>query len=521
MNGDGPLNASIVATTLAKDQVAVDAGLGALSPAATAALDRSFIRGIAWMGSVKWIVQMVTWGTTIFVARILSPEDYGLLSMASVLLVLISLMSESGIGTTVLAVRDISSAQIAQLNGAAVIIGLVGFAIACAAARPVGSFYEQAALPWIVVGASVTLILTSFRTVPSALLQRELRFPRLAVIEGAQGLVQAIATIALALLGFRYWSLVLGGLIGTLVATAATVVSRPYPLRWPRWLTLRPLLSFTQHILFSRIFWYSYSNSDFIVAGKRLGADALGAYSYAWTLASMPVDKITALVGSVTHSLFAAVQHDIPALRRYLLTITEALAIVTFPFTIGIALVAEELVPAVFGEKWRIMTVPLQVLAAYAAVRTITPQTSQILVVTGDARFQMRMNAVAAIALPLAFYVGSFWGATGIAMAWVIVHPVVILLPLHVRVLGRLGVSASTYFRTLWPAVSGCLCMTGAVLLVHWLLPANVSTVTRLALKVFLGAAVYVSIVLLLHWSRVQAFWLLVRRQSVCPVAPT
>src|SRR5213595_1082338 len=122
-----PIAVEIGAVPEAKDQVAIDGGRSAASIAAEAKLDRSFARGIAWLGSVKWIVQLATWGTTIIVARILTPADYGLLTMGTVLLAFITLLSESGIGMTVVTVREISNEQIAQINGAAVLLGVGSF----------------------------------------------------------------------------------------------------------------------------------------------------------------------------------------------------------------------------------------------------------------------------------------------------------------------------------------------------------------------------------------------------------
>ncbi len=322
---------TIVAST---DTASVDVFEGeaavAAGPAATgdlSKLDRSFARGIAWVGSVKWIVQLITWGTTIVVARILSPSDYGLMTMGTVLLSFISLLGESGIGATVITVRDITPKQTAQINGAALLMGVASFSIAALAAFPVGWFYRAPSLPPVIIALSFTLVISGFRVVPSALLQRDLRFPRVAGIDAAQGIIQALSTVLLAILGFRYWSLVFGALIGATVGTLATLSSRPYPIQRPHWETLRPVLPFTRNVVVGRLCWYAYQNSDFIVAGKRLGTLALGAYSYAWTLASMPVDKISALVTSVTPSIFSAAQHDIPSLRRYFLTVTEGLAV--------------------------------------------------------------------------------------------------------------------------------------------------------------------------------------------------
>jgi teichuronic acid exporter len=497
----------------AKDYLAVDGARHAASIAAGARLDRSFARGIAWQGSVKWIVQLVTWGTTIFVARILSPEDYGLLAMGAVLLAFIGLLSESGIGTTIVTVRAITTEQTAQINGAAVLLGIASFGAASLAAFPVGWFYRSAALPPVIIAMSFTLVISAFRVVPGALLQRDLRFPRLAVLDAGQGLIQALTTVVFAMLGFRYWSLVLSALLGAVVGSAATVISRPYQLKLPRWKTLRPVLPFTRNVLVARLFWYAYQNSDFIVAGKRLGSQALGAYSYAWILASMPVDKISALVSSVTPPIFAAVQHDIPALRRYFLTVTEGLAVFAFPLTLGLALVARDLVPVVFGDRWLFMIAPLQVLAAYSTIRTITPTVSQILAVTGDTRFLMYMTGIGAFILPAAFYVGSHWGTVGIATAWAIAHPLAVYLPLNARAFRRLELPVNDYLRALWPAVSGCMMMMAAVTLVRISLPAT-STAERLGLEVLAGAIAYAACLMVFHRHRVTSFLAIWRQQS-------
>jgi PST family polysaccharide transporter len=262
------------------------------------------------------------------------------------------------------------------------------------------------------------------------------------------------------------------------------------------------------------VFWYAYQNSDFIVAGKRLGSQALGAYSYAWTLASMPIDKITALVGSVTPPIFAAVQHEIPALRRYFLTVTEGLALFAFPLTLGLALVAQDVVPVVFGDRWLSMIPPLRVLAAYATIRAIATTTAQVLSVTGDTRFLMYMTAIGGIVLPTAFYIGSQWGTIGIATAWTIAHPLAVYFPSNARAFRRLDLPITGYLRALWPAVSGCLLMGGAVMLARATAPIGTGRGVLLALEVIVGAVVYAASIIIFHRERVTSFLAVWRAQS-------
>ena len=125
-------------------------------------------------------------------------------------------------------------------------------------------------------------------------------------------------------------------------------------------------MRFSGDVLGSRVAWYAYSNSDFLVAGRMLGQAPLGAYTLAWTIASTPVEKITNMITRVTPAFFSAVQDDKPHLRRYLLGITDGLSLLTFPASLGMALVADQFVLVVLGAKWAPAIIPL---AAAGGVR--------------------------------------------------------------------------------------------------------------------------------------------------------
>ena len=121
---------------------------------------------------------------------------------------------------------------------------------------------------------------------------------------------------------------------------------------------------FGWQIVVTRLSFYVYSSADLFVAGKTLARTALGAYGFAVSLATMLPEKILALVTSITPSIFSSVQTQESNLRRYLLSVTEGLALVVFPATLGLAAVAQEFVLVALGEKWRPMFAPMQVLAA-------------------------------------------------------------------------------------------------------------------------------------------------------------
>src|ERR1700737_3623372 len=131
-------------------------------------LDVSLVRGIAWTGAAKWSSQVLAWISTLVVARILTPDDYGLVSMATVYLGVLTLVSEFGLGSAVVTLRDLNEEQIAQLNGLSVCLGLGGFAISRVVAVSLGRFFGSPGLPRVIVVMSMGFIATSFQTIPSS-----------------------------------------------------------------------------------------------------------------------------------------------------------------------------------------------------------------------------------------------------------------------------------------------------------------------------------------------------------------
>lgn len=447
---------------------------------------------------MKWFGQIVSWASTIVVARLLDPADYGVVGMATLFLGLVAFLNEFGLGAAIIAHRGLSADQQAQINGFAVLLGLAAYAVCGAAAIPVAEFFGVPELRSVVIVMAIPVVVGALQTVPTSLLERDLRFKLLAGIEAFQVCFQAFVVVALALAGFGYWALILSSVAGAVVSTGLILTYRPSGFAWPRSASIGGALRFSNHVLVSRVAWYVQSNADFLVAGRVLGQTALGVYTLAWTIASTPVDKITALVTRVTFPVFATIQQDAAVLRRYLLTLTEGLAIVSFAAGAGLALVADDLVHVVLGSKWGTAVAPLRLLAVLSAYRATIPLLPQILNVTGDSRFAMYNTLAKAVLLPGAFYLGSVWGMPGIAASWLMIHPVT-TLPIYFRVFRRIDLATMDYLRTLWPATSGVLAMTAAVLAVRLVMPPHWFPSARLALQIAVGGSVYLLTMATLH----------------------
>ncbi len=472
-------------------------------------LDNFLVGGIAWTGGVKWFLQLLRWSSTLVVARLLTPDDFGLVGMATVYLGLVEMIMEFGLGSTIVMVKDLDTEAVAQINSLAVLLGIGCFLLSFGLAFPLALFFKTPLLRWVVVVMSISFVISAFKTVPYALLQKDLRFKFLAIAEGIQGLVQSLSMVFLALMGYGYWTLTIGWLIGATLSTGLICSRRMHHFSRPRFSSLRDALAFSRDVLVSRIAWYTYSNADFLAAGRLLGQASLGDYTLAWTLANIPIDKVSALIGQVTPPIFSAVQTDPAALRRYVLSITEGLCLITFPLACGLGLVAEDFVILAMGQHWRGVVVPLQILAMYATFRSIVPLVNQVLFVCGESRLVRRNNVVAALVMPVSFVMGSHWGTWGIALAWVLVYPFIAFLP-YKRLFERIDLPVSSYLQSLWPACTSVIGMAAGVLLAKLSLLSDPGLRVSFALQVFLGAAGYFLTVGLFYRSIVQRFWQLI-----------
>jgi len=472
----------------------------------TSQLDRTLVHGIAWTSAIRWITQLASWVVTLLVAHLLAPSDYGLVGMALVYFGLAQLVCDAGLSIAVVQIRDLKERQLAAIGAIAGLVGLVLCMVTLLSAPWVAAFFREGRVSGILMVLSVTFPIRSLQILPRGLMARDLEFRSLAIIDGVESLVVMITTLVMALAGTGYWALVAGPIVGTLTSTTMLFIWRPHRLAIPRdYESLRPALRLGLHLLVSQIAWYAYSNADFTVVGRVLGTTALGTYTLAWTIASVPVDRVSSLVGRVTPAFFAAVQTDPSSLRRYLSLLTEGLAFVTLPLCLGLFLTAHDFVSAFLGDRWNGVTVPLQLLALYAALRSIALLAPQVLVSTGRSARNMAFSVIALIVLPPVFYLGTRWGTAGVAMGWVTVYPVLVVMSFLRYALRAIEMRWSAYLTALIPALTATAAMMVAVWAVRAVVPGAWGVRGRFGVEVVAGVLGYCGMAWLAHRDRINA----------------
>ena len=464
---------------------------------------------------MRWLAQAISWVGTLIAARILLPGDYGLVAMAMLPIGLVRMVEDFGLDAVLVQDRRIEGALQAQLAGFALLLGAGLALVFLALAHPIAGFFNEPSVEQVMRWLSLLLIFDSLQIVPRALLQRELAFRRLALLTLIQVCVTQGALVYAAMSGLGYRSLVINTLAGGFIVTVLLLWWRPYPVRLPRdFKAIAAPITQGWRLLVSRAAWYAYTNTDQTIVGRMLGKDSLGAYSFAVTFANLPVQEITSVASRVVPGVFTEVQHDRPLLRRYFLTLTEAIAFLALPAAAGIALTADVLVAVALGPQWTAVVAPLRILSFAAAFTAAQVLVSHVLMWTGRFRANMWCSVLAAAVLPLAFLFGAEFGLAGVAWAWALALPVV-NLPAMFIAFRALGIGFPQWLRALLPAVLCTAIMAGGVLAARAVVPeVGLPNFVRLGALIGAGVATYVAAVLLAYRKRVWEFIAVVRGSS-------
>ncbi|MEZ4330275.1 MAG: MOP flippase family protein [Myxococcota bacterium] len=380
------------------------------------------------LASVRWVAagQLLTQGARLVVsvvlARLLSPNDFGLMTMAAVFTAIGHLVATMGIGATIVQRREVSEALLRSLASVGIGSGVALWIVFAVTAEEIARFFAEPAVAGLVTVLAANFALSSFGMVPEALLQRELRFGRVVAVDLAALVVASGGALALAASGYGVWSLVVPNVVSTALRGLLLVWISPWPLRLgfdAR--AVSGVLGFGGSILAFNGLIYLTRHADSLIIGRALGAAQLGLYDYAYRFYAYPVEVITGVLLGVMFPTFARLQDRREALGRAFLRANGAIALVTFPMMAGLGAVAGPFVRVVLGEQW-VDVIPLvQILAPLGAMQSLGATPGQIFLATGNAALRLGWAVVYTIVIVASFVVGAAWGIVGVATAYAIV----------------------------------------------------------------------------------------------------
>lgn len=483
-------------------------------------LHQTFIAGFRWIAASRLVVQVISWIGTLYVMRLLSPADYGLAAICSSVVTVAVLVSEFGFGTAIIQAPALSRQQIRSVFGVALGFALGVALIVIAAAPALGVYFRAPEAVLLVQVSSAHLLFSALATVPDASLRRRLDFRGLSAIDLISGITSTASTVALAWTGHGVWSLVLGPIVGTGLRTILLHFAlRQLLLPSLQFAAARDLISFGLKISLSRMAWYVFGQADILIAGRYLSKTALGEYSVAMHLAMLPVTKIMAIVNAVSLPFIADLNRAGEDVRAPLSQGLRLFSYLLVPLLWGLAAASPWLIPTVLGPAWTRAVLPLQIISVVLPFRLVSVLMSTALQGLGHAGLDLRNMLTGVLILPVCFLIGSFYGAPGLACAWLIGLPIVLVVNVR-RCAAVLGIGLRVVASAMCRPVLFSAVMVGAVVLTGRTLEGTASNGLLLASLILAGAVAYLTLLWLFDRRSAQLLLAFVRPAAGVRIDP-
>ena len=398
-------------------------------------------------------------GSMIVIARLLTPDDFGVQGMVLALTGFVLLFKDAGLSMATVQREEISHDEVSTLFWINTAIGVLLSLIIAAAAPILVMFYHEPRLFWVTIGSALAFLISGLGTQHGALLQRSMRYTTMARISVYSLLVGSVVGIGMALAGCGYWSLVGMTLASTIVGTAGSFFALPWIPGMPkRGQGIRSMLHFGGTITLNNLLVFlAYNTVPNMLLGRFCGTEALGLYGRAYQLVNLPMQQLNNAIYKVAFPALSRIQNDNERVCRSFLAGYSVLLSFNTPITIFTALFAEEMIRILLGAKWIQATPVLLLLTPAILGFALVNPLGWFMMATGRAGRSLRIAYLVAPVVILGVAVGLPHGLKGVALGFS-VAVVALVIPIVVWALHGTGITLRDFCNTVkHPLLSGLL----------------------------------------------------------------
>lgn len=365
---------------------------------------------------VRFLLRLVS---VAVLARLLTPQDFGLVAMVTAVTNFIMMFKDMGLSSATIQRPQINQAQVSTLFWVNAVIGVVFAILTCLLAPVVSWFYGEPRLVGITVGLAAAFVFAGLTVQHQALLRRQMRFVALGTVDVAAMLLGTCAGIIAAVWGARYWSLVIGQVVMAASGAAGAWLASGWHPGWPsRGAGVRPMVLFGRNVSGFHFVNYFARNLDNILLGRFWGPHILGLYSRAYGLLMLPISQLTSPLGSVAMPALSRLQDDPEKYAKYYGRFVLLLSFLSMPLVALLAACSENTIRLFLGEKWVGASRIFQVLALTSFIQPISATMGTVLLSLGQSGRLFKVGLFNSCIIVLSFVIGIRWGALGVACAY-------------------------------------------------------------------------------------------------------
>ena len=384
-------------------------------------LEQKAVSSVKWSGVAQFMRIGTQAITSIILARLLLPEDFGLLGMTLVFTGFVEIFNDMGISSAVVQKKDIDQKNLSSIFWFNLFIGVLAMLIAILAAPLIARFYDQNSLVLIISVMSINFLFRSLSMVQNSLLIKNLRFKKLTSLELTSTISASLIGISMAYLGYGVLSLVAQNVSMTFLYTAMVWSTEKWmPHIHFKWDEIRSIFGFSTNLFGFTFVNYLSRNADYLLIGKFLGATALGYYTLAYTIMLFPISNISSVLSKVMFPVLSQIQHDNSKFKLLYLRSIKYIAFISFPMMLGLFAVADEFILVLFGAKWGPVIFLIKILSIVGLMQSIVTTVGSIYLAKGRTDWMFYMGIFTSAILVSAIAIGLRWGIIGIAVCYMI-----------------------------------------------------------------------------------------------------
>lgn len=358
-------------------------------------------------------------GSMIALARLLTPKDFGLVGMVTAVTGFLGLFRDLGLSSAAVQRASVTNAQTSTLFWINLAAG-GGLSMLCVLLGPIlVAFYGERHLFWVSAALGTSFLFNGAGAQHRAMLQREMRFRALALIDIASSVLGLALGIGLALAGAGYWALVVGAVSQQAVGAAGTwVATRWIPCMPRRNAGVRSMLIYGGTLTVNNIVAYVTYNVDKVLIGRFWGAELLGLYGRAYQLINLPTENLNSAICQVAFPALSRVQNDPQRLRSYFLKGYSLFLSLVLPITMGCALFAEDIIRVFLGKQWGEAVGIFRLLAPTILAFALDNPFGWLMQATGRVTRNLKIGLALGPVLVLAYALGLPYGPQGVAVGF-------------------------------------------------------------------------------------------------------
>lgn len=459
-----------------------------MEPQATPSIASRMAIGVGWLVMTRIAVRSLGLVSMAVLARLLVPEDFGLIALAAIVVGALEIFSDFKLDLALIHYHKDDRRLYDTVWTFGVVRGFAIGLILVVVASPVAAFYNDPRLTPILWVLALTSAIDGFQNVGMVEYNKELRFDRNFQFQVVTKLIGLVVTIAAALIWRTYWALICGIVARSIVAVAMSYSIHPFRPRFCLFESMK-LLSFSKWIMFSSLMHFASNKIDSIILGKLENMQTLGFYNLARDISALPTTELVGPMQAASWSGYAKISHEREHLIKEYLSNMASIVGVVLPVAIGVGFTADYFVPLIYTDKWA-ATIPLiQILTVAGMLRLLQSNSGSIYAAIGAPHYITYLTAATMFVQAPALFIG-INSASAVGAACALVISAVFGVILGVGMLSnRLQIGLLRFVHNLWRSIFSATVMVAALIGMRTLWPVGASD-TILALQLAASTAV-------------------------------